>query len=342
MTLQYLQVKNADPHFVLHEGPEVLAHAPNCVWVEMINVLLSSTELNILNQTKNVSEGLILGGVGVGRVKDVSSAPFHAQSKNIAVDTIVVIGSKSPCQMCAACERERWDECKDPQTLGLHTNGVAGSEVWVHVHTLTALEIDPNVESVRQFLLHEIVSNGVWLATQDFITRDSVVGIVGRPFITQILKNVIEDLSSVEIISIQQGVSTGSGRFDVVIDCDGETLPPEDVAKLIRPGGVVIHSYTPARALALERASTASPLRQMELRNGPSFLAVEWIAQNPHYFKELGAAFAFSPIGVNALLKNEGLRETHGFLYFEFRPEWIELSNSDQGVVLNNPVSEVA
>lgn len=342
MTSQYLQIKNAEPHFVLHEGPDTLAHTPNYVRVEIINVLLSSTELNILNQTKTVSEGLILGGVGIGRVKDISSARNQSQNKNITVDTVVVIGSQSPCQVCAACERERWDECKDPQTLGLHTNGVARSEVWLHVHNLTAVEVEPDVESVRQFLLHEIVSNGVWLATQDLITRDSVVGIIGRPFVTQILKNVIEDLSSVEIVPIQQGVFAGFGRFDVVIDCDGETLPPEEVAKLIRPGGVLIHSYTPARASALERATTASPLRQVELRNGPSFLAVEWIAQNPHYFKDLGAAFAFSPMGLSALLKNEGLRETHGFLYFEMRPEWIELSNSDQGVVLNNPVSEVA
>lgn len=342
MTSQFLQIKNAEPHFVLHEGSDALAHAPNHVRVEVINVLLSSTELNILNQTKTVPEGLILGGVGIARVKDISSAELPAHNKNITTDTVVVVGSKSPCQTCVACERERWDECKDPQTLGLHINGVAGSDVWVHVHTLTAMEVEPDVESVRQFLLHEIVSNGVWLATQDFITRDSTVGVVGRPFIAQILKNVVEDLSSVEIIPIQQGFSAGSGRFDVIIDCDGETLPPEEVAKLIRPGGVVIHSYTPARVSALERSSTAFPLRQIEMLNGPSFLAVEWISQNPQHFKEMGAAFAFSPTGLNALLKNEGLRETHGFLYFELRPEWIALSNSDQGVVLNNPVSEVA
>ena len=341
MTSNTLQVKNGEPHFVIHEAASPLPD--NCVRLEMINVLLSSTELNILNKTKNVDDGLILGGVGVGRVLEVHpSIEHYTQGKNIVVGSVVAVSSKSPCQRCPACEKERWEECKDPQTLGAHTNGVAASEAWVHAHTLTKVDIEPDVESVRQYLMHEIVSKGIWLSTQDLITRDSSVGIVGRPFLAQILKHVIEDLTVVEISTIQQGfASAGPGRFDLVSDCVGESRPPEEVGKLVRPGGTLIHSYMPARLAALERSMT-SPLLQMDFLAGPSFLAVEWIAQNPQYFNAMGAAFAFSPSGLSSLLKNEGLRETYGFLYFELRPKWTELSNLDQGVVFANPISEVA
>lgn len=334
MTSNILQMRDGSPHFVLHEEPPHTPQLPNCVCVEMINVLLSNNELNVLNKTKNIPEGTILGGVGIGRVIKVGT-DFLSSPHGIDVGSIVVVGSKIPCLECPSCHKQRWEDCKDPKISGVHTNGVAASQVWRHVGSLTALDVNPQVESVRQFLLHEVVSTGIWLSAQDFITKDTVVGIVGRSFITNILKSVIEDLSSVEVVSIQQSLASGGvGRFDVIVDCDGETLLPEDIRKLIRPGGVLAHSYTGARATFLDQATSSSPIKQVELRSGPSFLAVEWITQNPQTFKEMGAAFDFSPNGLQSLLKNEGLRETHGFLYFDMRPQWTQWSNSDQGVVL--------
>lgn len=338
MTSNILQMRDGAPHFVLHEDPPCTSQKSNYVCVEMINVLLANNELNILNKTKNVPEGTILGGVGIGRVVEVGT-DYSVSPHGIEVGAIVVLSSKVPCLNCPSCHKQRWEDCRDPKISGVHTNGVAASHVWRHVGSVTALDVNPQVENVRQFLLHEVVSTGIWLSAQDFITKDTVVGVVGRSFITNILKSVIEDLSSVEVVSIQQSLASGGvGRFDVIVDCDGETLLPEDIIKLIRPGGVLVHSYTGARATFLDQATSASPLKQVELRNGPSFLAVEWITQNPQTFKEMGVAFDFSPNGLQSLLKNEGLRENHGFLYFDMRPQWTQWSNLDQGVVLQGAV----
>lgn len=341
MTSTTLQIRDGNPHFVLHEEPHTPFH-PNCVRIQTINLLVSNTELSILNKTKNAAEGLVLGGVGVGKVLELSGARDFTEKYTLNVGDIVVVSSKVPCQECAACEKYKWDECKNPKTAGLHTNGIGSSDVWVHHSTLTPVEVNPDVESVRQFLLHEWVSTGIWLSAHENMTKDSVIGVIGRPFIIQLLKSVIEDLAAVEVVAIQPSlVSGGTGRFDIIIDCDGEGLLPEDVVKLVRPGGALFHSYTAPRVAALERLPSISSLRQIPLQLGPSFLAVEWIAQNPQYFKEMGAAFEFSPTGLEELLKNEGVRETYGFMYFELRPQWVQWSNGDQGVVLNSPVENV-
>lgn len=343
MTSTTLQIRNGSPHFVLHEEPHGSpSRRMDYVRIQMINVLVSNTELSILNKTKNVAEGLVLGGTGVAKVLEIGEAPPTDKPK-IKVGDVVVVTSKIPCQECPACEKERWDECKNPKTAGLHTSGIASSDVWVHCSVLTVVEVNPDVESVRQLLLHEWVSTGIWLSAHENVTKNSVIGVIGRPFIIQLLKSVIEDLAAVEVVAIPQSLASGgTGRFDVIIDCDGEMILPEDVVKLVRPGGALFHSYTTPRLAALERLPGVSSLRQIPLQLGPSFLAVEWIMQNPQYFKEMGAAFEFSPTGLEALLKNEGVRETYGFMYFELRPQWTQWSNLDQGVVFNSSLENAA
>lgn len=344
MTSTTLQIRNGNPHFVLHEEPHsVPSHHTDCVRIQIINVLVSNTELSVLNKTKNVAEGLILGGTAVAKVLELGKLKNSTDKHKVNVGDIVVVSSKVPCQECVACEKDRWDECKNPKTAGLHTNGIASSDVWVHYSVLTVVEVNPEVESVRQLLLHEWVSTGIWLSAHDNVTKNSVIGVIGRPFIIQLLKSVIEDLAAVEVVAIPQSLASGgTGRFDIIIDCDGEMILPEDVVKLVRPGGALFHSYTAPRVAALERLPGVSSLRQIPLQLGPSFLAVEWITQNPQYFKDMGAAFEFSPTGLEALLKNEGVRETYGFMYFELRPQWTQWSNLDQGVVLNSPLENVA
>lgn len=343
MTSTTLQIRNGNPHFVLHEeSHNAPSHHPDCVRIQIINLLVSNTELSILNKTKNVPEGLVLGGVGLGKVLELNEIKNSTEKHTLKVGDIVVISSKVPCQECAACEKCRWEECKNPKTAGLHTNGIAASDAWVHHSVLTPVDVNPDVESVRQLLLHEWVSTGIWLSAHENMTKDSVIGVIGRPFVIQLLKSVVEDLAAVEVVAIQQNlVPGGTGRFDIIIDCDGEALLPEDIVKLVRPGGALFHSYTAPRVAALERLPNISSLRQIPLQLGPSFLAVEWIIQNPQHFKEMGAAFEFSPVGLEDLLKNEGLRETYGFMYFELRPQWAQWSNLDQGVVLNSSVENV-
>lgn len=312
--IRELLMRNNVPSF----GERQWTIAPNECGVEIVTALVGSRELKVLNGTKPLPEGRVLGHTAVARVISVP-----AGETSVEEGQYVLVRSRVPCGRCSSCARRHWEGCDNPQVLGEDRDGVFAQRLSIPSTALVALpqDADPTL-NLNVFLAHGQVAKGMWLATQEFASKTNHIGLVGRAAVVELLATVLEDLGQVSVERVvNRSLSYYPQRFDVLIDCDGETSTPQDLARAVRPGGLVVSDYTPVQMALFSRIWAQHGVRAVPYLFAPTLLAVQWIAQNLDCFEEFGLGFSFDGQGLAQILAHEGVRETKGLFYFEFRPD---------------------